>query len=135
MHVKFTCVNEIEAMYETPRLSRRVSVKVEISSTFMLTRERPYVAYARRITRQWKSTFTGTEVVPLKNRTTFFGRIYCLQFLSHVCMYFCFDTFCRRISTRQWKSTFTGTEFVAYNNRTAFRGRIYCLQILSYVYV
>ena len=44
MHVKFTCVNEIEAMYERPRPSRRVSVKVETSSTFMLTRERPYVA-------------------------------------------------------------------------------------------
>ena len=44
MHVKFTCVKEIEAMYETPRLSRRVRVKVETSSTFMLTRERPYVA-------------------------------------------------------------------------------------------
>ena len=134
MHVKFTCVNEIEAMYERPRPSRRVSVKVETSSTFMLTRERPYIA-SILFTRQWKSTFTGREVVTLKNRTTFFGRIYCLQFLSHVCMYFCFDTFCRRISTRQWKSTFTGTEFVAYNNRTAFRGRIYCLQFLSYVYV
>ena len=44
MHVKFTCVNEIEAMYERPRPSRRVRVKVETSSTFMLTRERPYVA-------------------------------------------------------------------------------------------
>ena len=42
MHVKFifTCVNEIEAMYE--RL--QVSVKVEPRSTFTLTRERPYIA-------------------------------------------------------------------------------------------
>ena len=40
MHVKFTCVNEIEAMYERPC----VSVKVEPSSPFTLTRERPYIA-------------------------------------------------------------------------------------------
>ena len=40
MHVKFRCVNEIEAMYERPK----VSVKVEPRSTFTLTRERPYIA-------------------------------------------------------------------------------------------
>ena len=40
MHVKFTRVNKIEAMYEKPR----VNVKVEPRSTFTLTRDRPYVA-------------------------------------------------------------------------------------------
>ena len=40
MHVKFRCVNEIEAMYE--RL--QVSVKVEPPSIFPLTHERPHIA-------------------------------------------------------------------------------------------
>ena len=40
MHVKFRCVNEIEAMYERSQ----VSVKVEPRSTFTLTRESPHIA-------------------------------------------------------------------------------------------
>ena len=55
-HVKFTRVNEIEAMYERPR----VNVKDERSSTFMFTRDPPYIVsilFTRvKITRQWKST-------------------------------------------------------------------------------
>ena len=38
-HVKFTRVNEIEAMYERPR----VNVKVERGSTFTFTRDLPYI--------------------------------------------------------------------------------------------
>ena len=64
------------------------SVKVGTSLNFHAY---AYIAYIASIlftrvklrTRQWKSTFTGTEVVALKNRTTFYGRIYCLQFLSY----------------------------------------------------
>ena len=37
--VKFTRVNEIEAMYERPR----VNVKVERGSTFPFTRDLPYI--------------------------------------------------------------------------------------------
>ena len=44
MHVKFTSVNEIEAMYERPR----VNVKDEPRSIFTLTRDRPYLIYARK---------------------------------------------------------------------------------------
>ena len=40
MHVKFGCVNEIEAMHERPQ----VSVKVEPRSTFTLTRQSPHIA-------------------------------------------------------------------------------------------
>ena len=39
-HVKFACVNEIEAMYERPR----VNVKVERGSTFTLRVDRSYIA-------------------------------------------------------------------------------------------
>ena len=39
MHVKFTSVNEIKAMYERPR----VNVKVERGSTFTFTRDFPYI--------------------------------------------------------------------------------------------
>ena len=38
-HVKFTRVNEIEAMYERPR----VNVKVERGSTFTFMRDLPYI--------------------------------------------------------------------------------------------
>ena len=38
-HVKFTLVNEIEVMYERPR----VNVKVERGSTFTFTRDLPYI--------------------------------------------------------------------------------------------
>ena len=44
MHVKFTSVNEIEAMYERPR----GNVNVEPRSIFTLTRDRPYLIYARK---------------------------------------------------------------------------------------
>ena len=39
MHVKFTRVNEIEAMHERPRLN----VNVERGSTFLFTRGLPYI--------------------------------------------------------------------------------------------
>ena len=60
-HVKFTRVNEIEAMYERPR----VNVKVERGSTFTFRRDLPHIVsilFTRvrtiKITRQWKSTLT-----------------------------------------------------------------------------
>ena len=57
MHVKFTCANEIEGMYERPP----VKVKAEPRSTFPLTRDCPSIAsilFTRvKITRQWKSAF------------------------------------------------------------------------------
>ena len=40
-YVKFTRVNEIETMYERPR----VNVKVERGSTFTYTRDLPYVVF------------------------------------------------------------------------------------------
>ena len=40
MHVKFPCVNEIEAMFER----QRVNVKVERGSTFTLRVDRSYTA-------------------------------------------------------------------------------------------
>ena len=87
-HVKFTCVNEIETMYERPR----VNMKVERGPTFAFTRDLPYIVfflftrikiYVRtqvKITRQWKSTFseyatktgtTNTSGIP-KNKAKFF---------------------------------------------------------------
>ena len=63
-HVKFTRVNEQEAMYERPR----ANMKVEEGSTFTLTRNLPYIVsivFTRvkftcvrtyKITGQWKST-------------------------------------------------------------------------------
>ena len=63
-HVKFTRVNEKEAMYERPR----ANVKVEEGSTFALTRNLPYIVSivftcvkftcvrTYKITGQWKST-------------------------------------------------------------------------------
>ena len=39
-HVKFTCVNKLEAMYERPR----VNVKVERGLVFTFTRDLPYIA-------------------------------------------------------------------------------------------
>ena len=57
MHVKFTCVNEIEGMYERPP----VNVKVELRSTFTLTLDRLSIASILstrvKVTRQWKSAF------------------------------------------------------------------------------
>ena len=61
-HLKFTRVNEIEAMYERPR----VNVKVERGSTFTFLRDPPYIIYTRKIyvrthekvMRQWKSTLS-----------------------------------------------------------------------------
>ena len=57
MHVKFTCVNKTEEMYEKPP----VKVKAEPRSTFTLTRDRPSIAtilFTRvEVTRQWKSAF------------------------------------------------------------------------------
>ena len=62
IHVKFTRLNEIEAMYESPRAN------VKDERTFMCTRDPSlrclYFVYARKIyvrtqvkiTRQWKST-------------------------------------------------------------------------------
>ena len=57
--VKFTRVNEKEAMYERPR----ANVKVEEGSTFTLTRNLPYIVSivftcvrTYKITGQWKST-------------------------------------------------------------------------------
>ena len=38
-HVKFTCVNETDTMYERPS----VNVKVEQGSTFTCTRDLPYI--------------------------------------------------------------------------------------------
>ena len=51
-----TRVNEIEAVYERPR----VNVKVERGSTFTFMRDLPYIVFLSfthvKITRQWKST-------------------------------------------------------------------------------
>ena len=72
-------------MYERPQ----VTVKVEPRSTFTLTRESResihclYFIYVGKVTRQWKSNFTETEVVAYNNRTSFCRRIYCLQFLNY----------------------------------------------------
>ena len=56
MHVRFTRVNKIEAMYRRSW----VNVKVEPRSTFTFTRGVSYIASISfthgKITRQWKST-------------------------------------------------------------------------------
>ena len=58
-HVKFTCINEIQAIYGRPRLK----VKVQRGSTFTFKGDLPYItpiSFKRvKITQQWKSPFTA----------------------------------------------------------------------------
>ena len=56
-HVTFACVNEIEAMYERPR----VNVKVERGSTFTLRVDRSYIASKPALTASILFTRVHTE--------------------------------------------------------------------------